>query len=354
MIVLSRYVSRTVMAAMLLVLFLLLGLDVVFSFIAELEDLKADYRAPQALLYVLLTSPRRAYDLLPIAALVGGMAGLGMLATHSELTVMRAAGVSIRRIVWWVLKPSLLLVVAGLLLSQYVVPHSERMAETRRAAALGQEVRDSSFRYYWHREGSAIMRVGTVETAGVLRNLAFFRFDSAGQLRAGVSVREAHFDGRGWELRGLVETRLNPDGSSLVLRHEREPWDSRLSPEYLRLVTLNPEYLSLSSLYEYAGYLKRQGLDAEVYFLEFWKKALAPLATISMVLIACSFIFGPLRSVTMGLRILTGVMAGLLFRYGQDFLGYASLVYDFSPLLAAGLPIGLCLVLGGVAIARVK
>ena len=58
------------------------------------------------------------------------------------------------------------------------------------------------------------------------------------------------------------------------------------------MVTLNPEYLSLTSLYEYAGYLKQQGLGADVYFLEFWKKALAPLATISMVLIACSFIFG--------------------------------------------------------------
>jgi lipopolysaccharide export system permease protein len=351
---LSQYVSRTVMAAMLLVLFLLLGLDVVFSFIAELEDLATNYRAPQALMYVLLTAPRRAYDLLPIAALVGGMAGLGMLASHSELTVMRAAGVSIKRIVWWVLKPSLVLVAVGLLLSQYVVPHSEKLAETQRATALGKAVKTDSFRYYWHREGTAIMRVGTVEAAGVLRNLVFFRFGADGQLQAGVSAREAHFDGKAWELRGLSETQLNSDGSSTVHQHDREAWDSHLSPEYLRLVTLNPEYLSLSSLYEYAGYLKQQGLDAEVYFLEFWKKALAPLATISMVLIACSFIFGPLRSVTMGLRILTGVLAGLLFRYGQDFLGYASLVYDFSPLLAASVPIGLCLLVGGVAIARVK
>ncbi|HQX90589.1 MAG TPA: LPS export ABC transporter permease LptG [Moraxellaceae bacterium] len=354
MIVLSRYVSRTVISAMLLVLFLLLGLDMVFSFIAELEDLSATYRVPQALLYILLTAPRRAYDMLPIAALVGGMAGLGMLATHSELTVMRGAGVSIRRIVWWVLKPSLVLVVAGLLLSQYVVPHSEKMAESRRAIAQGKQVSDNSFRYYWHREGTEIMRVGTVETAGTLRDLAFFRFDAAGQLQSGLKVREAHFDGNGWELRDLVETKLESDGSSTVVHYEREPWSSRLSPDYLRMVTLNPEYLSLTSLYEYAGYLKQQGLGADVYFLEFWKKALAPLATISMVLIACSFIFGPLRSVTMGLRILTGVLAGLLFRYGQDFLGYASLVYDFSPLLAAGLPIGLSLLLGGVAIIRVK
>lgn len=357
MIWLPRYVSRTVLGAMLLVLLLLLGLDVVFSFIAELEELRADYRAPQALIYVLLTSPRRAYDMLPIAALVGGIAGLGMLANHSELTVMRAAGVSIRRIVWWVLKPALLMVVAGLLLGQYVVPKTERLAEERRAEALGQEsgAGTGMFGAYWHREGNTVLNVALVDATGLLKGLSFFRFDDNGRFLGSVRANEARFiDGGGWELSGLSETRIEADGHTVTSTREKERWDSKLTPEYLRLVTLKPEYLSLSSLYEYATYLKQQGLDAEAYFLEFWKKALAPLATISMVLIACSFIFGPLRSVTMGLRILSGVLAGLLFRYGQDFLGYASLVYDFSPLLAAGLPIAVCLVAGGVAIARVR
>lgn len=354
MIWLPRYVSRTVFGAMLLVLLLLLGLDVVFSFIVELEELRADYRAPQALVYVLLTAPRRAYDMLPVAALVGGIVGLGMLANHSELTVMRAAGVSIRRIVWWVLKPALLLVVVGLLLGQYVVPKSERLAEERRAAALGQEADAGTFNAYWHREGDTVLSVARVESGGLLKGLSFFRFDANGQLQGSVRANEAKFDGRGWELSGLVETRLEADGRTLTATRAQERWDSQLTPEYLRLVTQKPEYLSLTSLHDYARYLKQQGLDAEAYFLEFWKKALAPLATISMVLIACSFIFGPLRTVTMGLRILTGVLAGLLFRYGQDFLGYASLVYDFSPLLAAALPIAVCLLAGGIAIARVR
>ena len=73
-----------------------------------------------------------------------------------------------------------------------------------------------------------------------------------------------------------------------------------------------------------------------------------------MVLVACSFIFGPLRSVTMGLRIISGILAGLGFRYLQDFAGYASLIYHFSPLLAAGLPIALSLLWGIVALRRVR
>ena len=107
-------------------------------------------------------------------------------------------------------------------------------------------------------------------------------------------------------------------------------------------------------LFRYASYLEHQGLSSRAYFLEFWKKALAPITTLSMVLVACSFVFGPLRSVTMGLRIIFGILAGLGFRYLQDFSGYASLVYHFSPLLAAGLPIALSLFGGIVALHRVR
>jgi len=351
---LTSYVSRTVLSAMLLVLLLLLGLELVFSFIGELEDVKGGYTASEALIYILLTGPGRAYEMLPIAALIGGIAGLGMLAGASELTVMRAAGVSIGRIVWWVLRPAMVLVVAGLLLGQFVVPHTEKMAETRRALALGQNYLAGWLNSYWHREGDQLLRIGTVEPDGPLHDLVFFRYSADGHLLENSRAETARYREGQWQLLNVRETLFQPDGTATVAVTPERSWDSRLTPEFLRLVTMDPEYLSLSNLYFYAHYMKTQGLDSGAYFLEFWKKALAPLATISMVLIACSFIFGALRSVSMGLRILAGVMAGLLFRYGQDFLGYASLVYDFSPVAAAGLPIVVCLLIGGVAIARVK
>lgn len=351
---LTSYVSRTVLSAMVLVLVLLLGLEVVFSFIGELDDVKGGYTASEALIYILLCGPGRAYSMLPIAALIGGIAGLGMLAGSSELTVMRSAGVSIGRIVWWVLRPALVLVVAGLLLGQFVVPHTEQMAETRRALALGQNNLAGWLNSYWHREGDRLVRIGTVEPDGPLHDLVFFRFSAEGRLLENSHVETARYQQGQWQLFNVRETLFLPDGTSSVVVTPERRWDSRLTPEFLRLVTLDPEYLSLSNLYHYAHYMKQQGLDSGAYFLEFWKKALAPLATVSMVLIACSFIFGALRSVNMGLRILAGVMAGLLFRYGQDFLGYASLIYDFSPVAAAGLPIVACLLIGGIAIARVK
>lgn len=351
---LSSYVSRTVLAAMLLTLVLLLGLELVFSYIGELEEVRGSYTAGNAFVYIALTAPLRAYGLLSIAALVGGISGLGLLAGASELVVMRAAGVSIFRITWWVIRPALVLVVAGGLLGQYVVPVTETRAEVYRAEAHGQDFMAGDRGSYWHREEGQLVRIGHVLPSGELRDLVFFRLGDDGRMQSSLLARSARFLGDGWQLSGLQETRLAADGTAQVFTAAERDWPSRLTPEFLRLVTLDPETLSLTNLYHYANYMKQQGLDSGTYFLEFWKKALAPLATLSMVLIACSFIFGPLRTVTMGLRILAGVLAGLLFRYGQDFFGYASLVYDFSPALAAGLPIALCLALGGVALARIR
>ena len=112
--------------------------------------------------------------------------------------------------------------------------------------------------------------------------------------------------------------------------------------------------LRIGQLGTYARYLQRQGLDAGPWELQFWKKLLGPLAVLSMVLVACSFIFGPLRSVTLGQRIITGVLVGLTFRYVQDAFGFASLVFHWSPLVALLIPVTICLALGGWALHRVR
>ena len=102
----------------------------------------------------------------------------------------------------------------------------------------------------------------------------------------------------------------------------------------------------MSGLWEYSKYLKGQGINSDEYRLAFWNKALQPLTILALVIVAISFVFGPLRSVTMGQRLFTGIMVGVVFRTMQDMLGPASLVFDFPPVFAALIPINLCLILG--------
>ncbi|WP_348655367.1 LptF/LptG family permease, partial [uncultured Spongiibacter sp.] len=96
---LNRYIGRTVAAAILLVLLVIVGIDLLSSLIDELKEIRGDYTFVSVLQYVGLVAPGSLYKYLPFAALVGCLAGLGSLASSSELVVMRAAGVSTAKLV---------------------------------------------------------------------------------------------------------------------------------------------------------------------------------------------------------------------------------------------------------------
>ena len=143
----------------------------------------------------------------------------------------------------------------------------------------------------------------------------------------------------------MVRTRIEPERTSEI-RYDSLEWDIRLNPEVLGVLVVKPETLSIAGLYTYSRYLLNQDLNATPYLMAFWKKVLTPVATAVLVLVAISFIFGPLRSVTMGFRVFTGIIVGLLFKYMQDLLGPSSLVFGFNPIFATLVPILICLVLG--------
>ena len=112
---LDKHIGATVLGAVVVVLCIVAGLDTVFAFIAELGDIENDYQLYEAILYILMTVPRRVYEFISVATLIGSLIGLGVLANSNELTVMRAAGVSVSKIVYMACKPVILVVVFGLL-----------------------------------------------------------------------------------------------------------------------------------------------------------------------------------------------------------------------------------------------
>ena len=126
----------------------------------------------------------------------------------------------------------------------------------------------------------------------------------------------------------------------------QERWDVSLTPQLLNTVILAPESLSITGLWDYIHYLSDQGLNNARYWLAFWTKVLQPMVTAALVLMAISFIFGPLRSVTLGQRVFTGVLVGFVFRIAQDLLGPSSQVFGFPPLLAVVIPAGICALAG--------
>jgi lipopolysaccharide export system permease protein len=342
---LDRYIGSSVFTAIVGVLGVILGLASLFAFIDEMSDVSDTYTLLDVLSFVVLTAPRRVYDMLPMAALIGCLIGLGSLASASELTIMRAAGVSIGRIVWAVMKPMLILMLVGVLVGEYVAPATENIAQANRSLAQGSGDAQSAKHGLWHRQGDEFIHVNSVQPDGLLYGVTRYRFDDQRHMLTSSFAKRAQFDKDHWQLSDVTTTVFH-DGSTEVVTLPVERWDVALSPQLLNTVVMPPEALSISGLWGYIHYLADQGLNNGRYWLAFWVKVLQPLVTAALVLMAISFVFGPLRSVTLGQRIFTGVLVGFTFRIVQDLLGPSSLVFGFSPLFAVLVPAGICALAG--------
>lgn len=348
---LQSYVGRSVLLAILGVTFLLLALDVMFGLLAELEELRGSYQLMDAVQFVLLTSPRRLYELLPTGTLLGCLIALGALANNSELVVMRAAGVSLLQILWATLRPVLLVAATGFVVGEYVAPYTEQIAQSSRAVALGSGKALHSRFGVWHREGSEYIHVNAVDPGGRLFDVTRFRFDDGGRLVNASHARTALYQGDHWYMEDVEVTELG-QREARASHFDSLAWYTNLTPGVLTLLTMDAEDLSVTGLWRYANYLAQQGLDSAPYYLAFWNKLLQPLMMCAMVFIAISYVFGPLRQVSMGLRVLAGIVTGLTLRYFEEFSGTAALVYGLSPLLAAGVPVVVGIVVGLVAMRR--
>ena len=352
MIRLRRYLWWAVLLPSLAVLGTILALDLLFTFVAELDNLRGDYGVLQALQYIFTTTPRRVHSFLPMAVLLGTLIGLGVLANNGELTVMRAAGVSPLHITGLALRPALLLLVCDLLLGEYVVPYSEQVAQSNRALAVGRGEEMRGRHGYWHREGNEFIHIQAAQPNGVLHGVTRYHFDG-NELVDMQFIERAIYQGGHWFVEGVHGSALSEEAVR-PYQSESGVWESALTPELLSVLILSPDNLALSRLYSYAAYLSEQGLQPAEYLLAFWQKVLMPIATFGMVLVASAVMFGPLRQVTRGLRLTLGIMAGMLFHYGQQIFGHISLVFGISPLVAASLPPGLCLLAGVILLWRMR
>ena len=328
-------------------------LQVLFTYLGELGALNENYNAWQALLYVMWGAPRYLYEILPIAALIGAVLGLGTLASNSELVIMRSIGISLWRIVGWVIRSALILVILSFALSEWVIPYTNEQAKSvkdhRSVSALGE------VKGYWTREGQRFIYIDYANAQGQLKHVQVVDFDEGYHLKGVLNAAQGQFVKDGdWNLERVSQVDILPQGNATLVNAAQLPLSLALQPKYVHMVTIDPEDLSPSQLISFMSYMEEYSQVPKTYKLAFWQKVASPFALIALVVIACSFIFGPLRQQSMGFRLVIALFIGLSFFYLQDFLGYASLVYSPSPAWFVFVPIILMMLVGGYLLRRAR
>ncbi|MDD1781719.1 LPS export ABC transporter permease LptG [Enterovibrio sp. ZSDZ35] len=338
--ILDLYIGRTIIATTTLCLATLVGLSAIIKFVEQLRSVgEGTFTMVTALQYVLLSMPRDIEMFFPMAVLLGALIGLGTLASSSELVVMQAAGFSKLDIGLSVLKTAMPLMLIVLALGQWGAPDAQREARELRAYAKSGGSVMSVRRGVWAKDGNDFIYIARTDQQESLTGVNIWKFDDKQELEAMVFAEKGEYLNKdSWMLKDVTVTHFDGPVKITETKEPELAWQSTLTPEKLSIVTVKPEELSLTGVYSYVEYLKASEQDASRYELALWRKVLQPLSIGVMMLLALSFVFGPLRSVTMGARVLSGVIFGFGFYISNEVFGPITLVYQLPPFFGAIAP----------------
>lgn len=334
---LDAYVGRSVLAGTLLAWFVVVMLESLFVLLGELGDVgRGTYALSDAVQFVLLSLPVRAYQSFAVAALIGAALGLGGLAAQGELNAFRLAGCSPGRLAQAVLQAGALMVLAALLVGEGWGPSSERLARQMRTSAMFANV-DTRGGGFWVRDGERLIQVDHSEADGTLAALRVYELDTTPGLAAATSAERARYRNGSWLLEQVSTTTFGSDGVE-VRGAAQALWPRLMNPRLAALLTRHPQTLSLAELTRYMTYLHQSGSGVVDYQLSFWRRLAQPLAALAMLLLAVSLVLGPLQHQSAAQRVLVAVLAGLAFKLVNEIVTHAGLVYGMPPWLAAALP----------------
>lgn len=354
--VLTLYLAREIVAAIMLVLLAFLGLFAFFDFINELDSIGRDgYEVHHALVYVAMILPGRVYELMPIVVLIGTLYALTALAKNSEITVMRASGMSSANLLATVGSIGLVFVAITFIFGEYLAPPAERAAQQWRLTATGSAVSHQLRSGLWVKDGASFVNVRTVQPDRTMEQIRIFEFDGEHALISVSEARRGQYDlsAGTWRLSGVQQTRFLDDSTEVVSLPEIS-WRSDLSPEVLSVLMVAPERMSVGTLFPYIKHLRENRQNADRFEIALWKKVVYPFAVLVMIALAIPFALAHDRVGAVSVKVFLGVMLGVGFHLLNGLFSNLGVIHAWQPALAALTPSLLFLIAAMVMLVMVE
>ncbi len=352
--ILDRYIVRTILGSVLMVAAVLLVLGALIILIGEQDEIgSGGYTALGALWFTLLNLPSFAFDLLPIATLIGALIGLGSLARNSEITVIRATGISIAHLAGICLLAGLVLVGVAVLLGEFFGPTLQQTAREQKAFSRFNNVSFGSGGA-WVRDGNLILHVAGQSSESQFGGMQTFELSAAHKLVALGHAQHATADSKGhWLLSDYTESRFADDTVSKSSPGQRT-LQSNVTAGFLGLAIENPEQLTNRALWRLISYYRANSLDDREYVFAFWSRISRTVAVLFTVLLAIPFVLGSLRSAGTGTRMLMGLILGIGFFLLQRLIESGTIVFNLNPITLAWLPTALLALVTVTLLARAR
>jgi lipopolysaccharide export system permease protein len=356
-----RLLYRDIVSAVIFVALAFLSLFFFIDFVDELGDVgRSGYTAGHAVLASLLEAPGHFYELFPIAVLIGTIYSMSRMAQSSEFTILRTGGLGPGRALGLLAVLGLVFAACTFVIGDYVSPVSERESVLLKArykgglklGRAGAWLKDT-IRGPEGGVRNASVNVQRTRPDGTLEGIRIYEFDADGRLLRRIAAETGRVDDDAtWTLDNAQVTHWPPEGpqARLVEETRRElTWPSTLKPGVVAAALLPVSTMSTVELWRYASHLSMQEQAAQRHAIQFWKKALYPLACLVMVALALPFAYLHARAGGVSLKVFGGILLGISFVLLNNVAGHLGMLKNWTPWIVASTPSVLFLLLSMAA-----
>jgi lipopolysaccharide export system permease protein len=349
----SRYVFSQLSSATLYTLTALLGLYGFFDIIQEASSIgQNNYDMQTMMSYVALLLPGHAYELMPLAVLIGALVAMTQLASSSEYTIIRTSGISLTQIAGILLRFGLCFALLTGFLGEFAAPYAQQKAQQLKLSATRSMVAQEFHSGIWVKDNTNFINISEMLPDTTLLGIHIYTYDADYRLVQTRMAERGSYDheSKTWLLENVSETDLTPD--RITTRNQATlRWASVIEPNILNVLLVVPEQMSAINLMKYIRHLEENNQKTQQYKIALWGKLFYPLACVSMALVALAFTPKQRRHGQLGLRLFTGICLGVAFHFINRLFGYLGLLHDWNPVLSATLPTLIFFMAGVVMIA---
>lgn len=371
----ERYFARLIYGVFAFILFAVLALFIFFDMLSELESVQGNYTSLVAFIHVMLQAPTRIYEVLPIAVLISAIYVFSHLASQSEFTIFRVAGLNTRQALFSLFKLAIPLALATFIFGEFIGPAAEQYAQKLKLEAVGATVSAGFRSGVWVKdrdrddtgEITRFVNVQGLKPDQSINGITIYEFDKDYRLRLIRVAKEGRYQGgQSWQLDDVNETRfielrdagqhpgqrdaLVPDFRAEQVLFPTMVMRSELTPQILSVLLATPERMSTLDLFRYIRHLRDNKQDTQRYEIAFWKKVVYPLTLFVMVALALPFAYLHARAGAVGVKVFGGIMLGLSFHLSNTLFSHVGLLHTWPPIVSALVPGTLYLTIGLMAL----
>lgn len=334
MTLLNRYILSSFGRIFTLALGAFTGIYLLVDFFEKVDNLlEHNAGAIHYLTYFGSKIPQIVAQVTPLAVLLAVFMTLGGFSRTSELTAMRASGISLWRISAPLLAAGMAAALTVLALSEFVVPIAARkMNHTMEVEIKKKPDQTWKREHLWFREQGAIANIAlAVPEENTLQGIQLFLFDDNFRVVTRLDAERAFYRSGKWIGENVVVRRFIPENGELSAMENLDqlPLPVDKSPQDFQATGERNEELSFRELQSLTRRLQDEGYDAVRERVDLQGRIATPLASLVMAFLGIPFALKKGRGSSLAAGIAVAVSIGLAYHICQSLLmafGYSSVL----------------------------